>query len=82
METIINESNMNLSGGEKQKISLIRTFIKNPQYIILDEPTASLDMQSKQNLINYINKIRCTKIIMIITHDKDLIEISDKIIEM
>ncbi|WP_423219382.1 ATP-binding cassette domain-containing protein [Clostridium akagii] len=40
---MINEKSSNISGGEKQKISLIRTFIKNADLIILDEPTSALD---------------------------------------
>lgn len=79
---IINEKNNNLSGGERQKISLIRTFLKNADFIVLDEPTSALDISSKKELIKYLLDIRKSKIIIIITHDQELMEIADFCIEM
>lgn len=77
----INKSNTYenmLSGGEKQKIALLRTFIKDPQIIILDEPTAALDEETRKRLIQYLHKICYNRIIIIVTHDKKLIEVCDE----
>lgn len=80
LNTMINERNDNLSGGEKQKLSLLRSFLKDPQVLILDEPTSALDSDSKARLIEYINSMREKKITIVISHDMDLIKIADHII--
>lgn len=77
LDTVIDEKSSNLSGGEKQKISLIRVLMKNPDVIILDEPTSALDRESRQHLGEYLKSIRSEKIIIIATHDKTFIEFCD-----
>lgn len=69
MNTIVNEDCSNLSGGEKQKLSILRTLLKDPDILILDEPTSALDHYTKINLINYLKSIKEKKIIIVITHD-------------
>lgn len=79
-DTIINERSNNISGGEKQKISLVRTFIKNPNVIILDEPTSALDQMSINGLKSILKDLKSNKIIIIVTHDSSLFDISDEIL--
>ena len=78
LDTVINEKSSNLSGGEKQKISLLRVLMKNPDVLILDEPTSALDRSSRKRLGEYLQSIRKEKIIIISTHDKAFIEICDE----
>lgn len=78
----VNEQNTNLSGGEKQKLSILRTLLKNPDVLILDEPTSSLDKETKERFIRYLTQIKKDKIIVIISHDTDLISIADEIINL
>ena len=82
LNTILYQNVINLSGGEKKKISLIRTFLKDSDLIILDEPTNDLDNNTKEKLIQYIQKYNKNKIIIIITHDKDLLKLNCKIINL
>lgn len=82
LNTILYQNVINLSGGEKRKISLIRTFLKDSDLIILDEPTNDLDNNTKEKLITYIKKCIPNKIIIIITHDNDLLSLSDSIISL
>lgn len=72
----------NISGGEKQKISLIRTFIRDADVIIMDEPTSALDIKSIEILKSKIEEIREEKIIIIISHDEKLNEIADIVIKI
>ena len=63
-----------LSGGEIQRIGLLRTWIKDNYIEFLDEPTAFLDEKNK-NLVNKIILERSkNKIILVATHDKSLID--------
>lgn len=82
LETVINEKSSNISGGEKQKISILRQFIKNPEVMIFDEPSSALDLESKERLKNYLNKIKKDKIIIIISHDRFVYDIYDFIINL
>lgn len=78
----IAEKSLNLSGGEKQKISLVRTFSKNAPLIILDEPTSALDIQSVNILIDILEQIKKDKIIVIVSHDEKLLCCTDRVIDI
>lgn len=83
-DKLVQENSTNLSGGEKQKISIIREVLKNPDFIIFDEPTSALDKDSKNEFTNLIEELNNTKskIIIIITHDKDLMKLTENILEI
>lgn len=73
-ETNLNEHNISFSGGEQQKLSLVRCFIKNPSVMILDEPTSAFDSGSVEAFADLINEYKKSRIVIIITHDEALIE--------
>ena len=70
----------NLSGGQRQIVWLIRAILRNNKMIILDEPTSSLDNNTKHKVLKLIKKLGKNKNIIIISHDKELYNIMDKII--
>jgi len=70
----------NISGGEKQKISLVRTFLKDPDVFIFDEPTSALDVNSKELFLKLLDELKKNRIIILITHDYDIIESADEVI--
>lgn len=80
--TIISENAGNLSGGEKQKISIIRILLKNSPILIFDEPTSALDYNSINIFSQVLNTIKKTKIILIITHDDKITKIADNVINI
>ena len=82
LNTNIYEAANNISGGEKLKISLARTFLKNPDMIILDEPTSALDFNSIEKLKFILKEIKKDKIIIIVTHNKDILDTADEIIDL
>lgn len=71
-DTLINEKNSNLSGGEKQLISLIRTLLKDSSIVILDEPNSALDSQIEEILNTKLKKYLSNKIVFIISHKGNL----------
>ena len=74
------EEKIFLSGGEKQKIAVARTFLKNPSILLLDEPTSALDKESEENLQRSLDKLSINKTTVAIAHRLNTIENYDKII--
>lgn len=70
-----------ISGGEKQRVLLIVSLLLNRKLLLLDEPVASLDNESKNIIINYILK-NDTITVLSNSHDKDWINCSSKIIDI
>ncbi len=79
---VINENSTNISGGEKQKLSILRELIKNPSVLIFDEPTSSMDKDSREEFYRYIQELKAERIIVIISHDQVTKEIADFTIEI
>lgn len=82
LDTVILENGANLSGGDKQKIALARLYLEHPDVIILDESTSSLDKETAYEIMNDIIENYKDKIIFIISHDKDIIKYTNKMIEI
>lgn len=77
LDTII-DSKITFSTGQEQRISFARTLLQSDEVIILDEPISALDKKSKELVIYAINKIKKTHAIIIISHDKEVLDISTK----
>jgi len=82
LDLVINDKNSNTSGGEKQKISILKVLFKNPDVMIFDEPTSALDAVAAKSFIEHLTKIKRDKIIIVITHDKELLGLFDDIVEV
>ena len=78
------ESNasLSLSGGEQKRISLIRGISKKASLYIFDEPTNDLDNKNIERVIKQILKLKNKKMVVIISHDKRILEIADNIISL
>ncbi len=73
-----------LSGGEKQRVAVARALINNPDVILADEPSGSLDSKNKEELHRLFFELRdkFNQTLVIVTHDKEFASISDRIIRM
>ena len=72
----------NISGGEKQRIALARALFVNPDFLILDEPTSSLDENTKERIKKILIKISKKVSLLIISHDKSLTNFCRKIYKL
>lgn len=73
---------LNLSFGEQKKIFLARAMNRDFKFLILDEPTINLDIETKQRLSAYLNKFAQEKAILLIGHEKELAQIATHIYEI
>ena len=72
-----------LSGGEKQRVSIARALINNPQIILADEPTGSLDIETAKGIFELLkNQIKPNRIIIFATHNRFFANKSDCLLEI
>lgn len=76
-EKKVNKKNDTISGGEKQKVSLIRALLKDSHCLILDEPSTYLDEDGMNALKKILYEVKDNKIVIIVTHDDKIREIAD-----
>ena len=78
----LNESGNNFSGGEKQKLAIVRVLSKKSNLVLLDEPTSALDKKSCEKLMKYLLSVKKEIIIVIASHDPTIISQCDELIEL
>jgi ABC-type multidrug transport system ATPase subunit len=76
------QSIKNMSGGEKQRISFIRSIINNPDLLILDEPVSSLDPKNAQKIFNFLRNYKKDRIIIVTSHKNSEKKFFDKVINI
>merc|ERR1711966_627830 len=78
-ETMIGENGVKLSGGEKQRLSIARAFLKKSKIILLDEATSSLDSETEEKIQKVLDQLTSNKTTIVIAHRLSTILNSDKI---
>ncbi|HDV6049501.1 TPA: ABC transporter ATP-binding protein [Staphylococcus pseudintermedius] len=84
LESVINQLPSEISGGQKQRVAIAKAIYTNPDIILADEPTASLDTENAMSVMEILKNEskRRNKMCMIVTHDERLTAYCDKVFEM
>lgn len=77
----INSLVASLSGGEKQRVSLIRIVLQNPDLALLDEPTAHLDDANTMKILKFVKEYLKSKIVIIMSHDHRIDSLAEQLID-
>ncbi|WP_180082605.1 ATP-binding cassette domain-containing protein [Acinetobacter sp. YH12201] len=81
-DTVVGERGMTLSGGEKQRISIARALYADPEFLLLDEASSSLDSETEYEIMSHMRSLKDSVTIIAITHNPKLIHTEDMVIKL
>lgn len=79
-DTEVGERGLKLSGGEKQRVAIARTLVKNPPILLLDEATSALDTRTEQDILRTLNRVSEDRTTLAIAHRLSTIAKADQIL--
>ena len=82
LETIIGERGFGLSGGEARRIALARVFLRDPQLLLLDEPTAFLDPRTEASLLAALAEFARGRTLVMATHSPAAMRMTGKVLRL
>ena len=82
LQTNVGINGDNLSGGQRQMVYFLRCIGKKNKIIILDEPTAAIDKQNTEAIVNAIKELCSNATVILITHDEGILHLVDRIVTL
>lgn len=82
LDSEVGDVGSKLSGGEKQRIALARMMIRDPEYLLMDEATSSLDAQNENHVMSALNKLMQGRTTVVVAHNLRTVEHADNIVFM
>lgn len=83
LEQRVNNKPTELSGGEQQRVAIVRALVKNPPIILADEPTGNLDSKTGDQIVDLIKSLKDKgKTIVVVTHNEEVAKKADRVVQM
>jgi ATP-binding cassette subfamily B protein len=79
-DTVVGERGLKLSGGEKQRVAIARTILKNPRILVFDEATSALDSKAEQAILQALRETAVNHTTLVIAHRLSTIVDADEIL--
>jgi len=79
MDTIVGEKGIKFSGGQQQRIGIARSLYHDPEILILDEATSSLDLSTEKKIMQSIQSLKGKKTLIVVTHRLSTVQHCDNI---
>jgi ATP-binding cassette subfamily B protein len=79
-ESMVGERGLKLSGGEKQRVAIARTLLKNPPILVLDEATSALDSRTEEEIQNTLDRVSESRTTIMIAHRLSTVVNADQIV--
>lgn len=80
--TLVGENGINFSGGQKKRLAIARALYREPELIIFDETTSSLDLQNEKKIFQMLTELKNERCVIIVSHSKKTLEYCDKVFEV
>lgn len=81
-DTVPGERGVTLSRGQRQRLAIARTAVRQTPILLLDEPTTGLDTENKQTVIEALDRLSTDRTTFLITHDQDLLCLADEVLRL
>ncbi len=82
LDTVLGERGAGLSAGERQRVALARAFLRDAPLLLLDEPTANLDGQTEQQVLEAVQRLSTGRTVILVAHRPALLEMADRIVDL
>ena len=82
LDTVVGERGVRISGGERQRVGIARALYRDPQVLMLDEGTSSLDVDTEREVVATVRALQGSKTIIIVSHRLSAIDHCDRVYHM
>ena len=82
LDTVLGERGAGLSAGERQRVALARAFLRDAPLLLLDEPTANLDGQTEQQVLEAVQRLSTGRTVILVAHRPALLAMADRVVNL
>jgi ATP-binding cassette subfamily C protein CydCD len=82
LDTVLGERGAGLSAGERQRVALARAFLRDAPLLLLDEPTANLDGQTEQHVLEAVQSLSAGRTVILVAHRPALLHMADRVVDL